>query len=431
MKIYISSTYTDLKEQRKAAAEAVRELGYIAVAMEDYASTEKKPVDKCCQDVLACDIFVGIYAYRYGFIPANEEKSITHLEYEHAGKAGIPRLLFLVGDEMPWPRKYVDKKQQNIDKFRETLLNNHVVTVLSDMTELKFKITTAINDTLQKMRSDKQQISSPRIKIPLILPYLNDRSDQRYELEEVLEECRDNLYRQPLVCFVHGDEQECHDRFVEKMQSYLLPELLDPAGNTGSVGLARIDWPDACWKTERRFRCFERDLARKLTNKCDTEVNFIVKSLNARKSPLLIYCSLQVAGWQKNEGELINRWLRYWDDLPDLAIDKKLVVALCIKYKNTADMSPAMKRKYDDLNDRARQFITDLKFENFDSMNGLVFSELLSVNHTDIDDWIRNYADLYCDPEDLENKVDELYKKFDSKPIPMRTLATELKKLMQ
>ncbi|MFQ5627905.1 MAG: DUF4062 domain-containing protein, partial [bacterium] len=76
-KIYISSTYKDLIDQRAAAAKAVRELGHIAVAMEDYTSTEKKPVDKCCTDVRNSNIYIGIIAYRYGYIPIDCDKSIT------------------------------------------------------------------------------------------------------------------------------------------------------------------------------------------------------------------------------------------------------------------------------------------------------------------------------------------------------------------
>ena len=36
-KIYISYTYEDLKEERKAAAQAIRRLGHQEIGMEDYS----------------------------------------------------------------------------------------------------------------------------------------------------------------------------------------------------------------------------------------------------------------------------------------------------------------------------------------------------------------------------------------------------------
>jgi hypothetical protein len=62
-RIYISSTYEDLKKEREAAAQAVRRLGHQSVYMEDYVASPQFPVDKCLQDVKSCDVYVGIFAW--------------------------------------------------------------------------------------------------------------------------------------------------------------------------------------------------------------------------------------------------------------------------------------------------------------------------------------------------------------------------------
>ena len=89
-KIYISSTYVDLKKEREAAAKAVQRLEDQAIAMENYVAADQRPLDKCLQDVKSCDVYVGIFAWRYGVIQNGYDKSITHLEYETAKHAGIP-----------------------------------------------------------------------------------------------------------------------------------------------------------------------------------------------------------------------------------------------------------------------------------------------------------------------------------------------------
>jgi len=73
-RIYISSTYADLKDMREVVYHALRKMRHDVIAMEDYIATDKKPLDKCLADVAQCDIYIGIYAWRYGNIPPDQEK---------------------------------------------------------------------------------------------------------------------------------------------------------------------------------------------------------------------------------------------------------------------------------------------------------------------------------------------------------------------
>jgi len=51
LKIYISSTFSDLELQREAMSKALRKLRHYVIAMEDYVATDKHPLDKCLADV--------------------------------------------------------------------------------------------------------------------------------------------------------------------------------------------------------------------------------------------------------------------------------------------------------------------------------------------------------------------------------------------
>jgi formylglycine-generating enzyme required for sulfatase activity len=148
LKIYISSTYEDLKEERKAAAQAVRSMGHIAIGMEDYVASDSRPVDKCLDDVRSCDVYMGIFAWRYGFIPNGYDKSITHLEYEAAGNAGIPRLIFLLKSSAPWPRDKMEKGKgaEKIEKLRNELRENHTVNFFANADQLGGKIAIGLKD---------------------------------------------------------------------------------------------------------------------------------------------------------------------------------------------------------------------------------------------------------------------------------------------
>ena len=109
--IYLSSTYDDLKPYRQAVFDALRKAGYQVIAMEDYVATDKRPVEKCLEDVARSDIYVGIFAFRYGYIPPPkhnnpESLSITELELRHAQDQRKPCLIFVVSEDVPWPNKF-------------------------------------------------------------------------------------------------------------------------------------------------------------------------------------------------------------------------------------------------------------------------------------------------------------------------------------
>lgn len=126
--IYISSTYEDLKDYRTAVCAALRSVRhYRIIAMEDYVATDQRPVDKCLDDVAKSDIYVGIFGFRYGYIPPvahnnPEGLSITELEYQHAKKLSIPDLVFVSDLNADIPREFDDSRTGEGDNG--TRINN-------------------------------------------------------------------------------------------------------------------------------------------------------------------------------------------------------------------------------------------------------------------------------------------------------------------
>ncbi|MBL8529015.1 MAG: DUF4062 domain-containing protein [Burkholderiales bacterium] len=109
--IYISSTYEDLKDQREAVYKALRRLNHDARAMEDYVATDARPLDKCLKDVVAADLYLGIFAWRYGVVPTKDNPqghSITEREYRHAVECSKPCLIFLLHEDADWKPKFLD-----------------------------------------------------------------------------------------------------------------------------------------------------------------------------------------------------------------------------------------------------------------------------------------------------------------------------------
>jgi hypothetical protein len=106
--IYVSSTFADLRDHRKALSLAIRRLGHVDVAMEYYIAEDARPLDRCVRDAGSCDLYLGVFARRYGFCPPGEQRSITELEFRAARAAGIDCLCFLLAEDAPWPDESVE-----------------------------------------------------------------------------------------------------------------------------------------------------------------------------------------------------------------------------------------------------------------------------------------------------------------------------------
>lgn len=127
-KVYVSSTYQDLQEHRDKVRAVLRRMGHEDVAMEYYVAGDQRPVDKCLADVAACDVYVGIFAWRYGWVPTrdNPDKlAITEMEYRRAFETHKPCLIFLLSEDAPWPPKFIDRDRTQIERLRNGLSEEH------------------------------------------------------------------------------------------------------------------------------------------------------------------------------------------------------------------------------------------------------------------------------------------------------------------
>jgi hypothetical protein len=129
--VYISSTREDLEEHRQEVAETLRASGFQVEGMEKYPARDDTPRTASQSDAAKCDIYLGIFAWRYGYVPEEnnpEAKSITELEYSAAGRAEKPRLIFLLADDAPWPSSRRDAETEKDEGKRIRDLRNRLRT---------------------------------------------------------------------------------------------------------------------------------------------------------------------------------------------------------------------------------------------------------------------------------------------------------------
>lgn len=121
--VFVSSTYTDLKEERNEVVKALLELDCIPCGMEYFPAASEDQWTYIKGLIQDCDYYVVIVAGRYGSI-SDEGISYTQMEYEYAAQLGIPCIAFLHKEPDSLPAKKTEKmqaSQKKLQKFRKKL----------------------------------------------------------------------------------------------------------------------------------------------------------------------------------------------------------------------------------------------------------------------------------------------------------------------
>ncbi|MDJ0768368.1 MAG: DUF4062 domain-containing protein [Ilumatobacter sp.] len=173
--IYISSTFSDLADYRRATHDVLRKMGHDVRAMEDYIAQDERPVDYCVRDVKTCDLYVGIFAWRYGYVPRQdnpEQKSVTQMEFEAAREHGIPCLVFMLADDSPWPPSQMDAKTgdgeagKKIDAFRGRLGEDYMASFFANPEQLASQVGVAVATHSQQRLAVQRATVDPEVALP-------------------------------------------------------------------------------------------------------------------------------------------------------------------------------------------------------------------------------------------------------------------------
>ena len=153
LQVFVSSTFTDLKEERQAAVEAILAAGHIPAGMELFSAGDESQMEVIKQWIDESDIYVLILAGRYGSIETNSGKSYTHLEYEYA--IGLSKPVFACVASDACVAKRVKKhgitfteqnSPQKLKEFRDSVLTR-VSKFWDDSKDIKIYV----GDTVSKL----------------------------------------------------------------------------------------------------------------------------------------------------------------------------------------------------------------------------------------------------------------------------------------
>ena len=182
MKVFLSSTYIDLIEHRKEAAEALARLGYHIIGMETFNARTEDPTKASLKEVEDCKLVVGIYAHRYGSLIGSSKISVTEQEFDHAVAKGKEIFAFFVDEDFSWPPKFVDKDAEQIKRlsaFKKKIVDQVTPDYFTDKTDLAYKIVSAVKSHFARTETPSvSELHKPTGSTLPTLPYFFGRTKE-------------------------------------------------------------------------------------------------------------------------------------------------------------------------------------------------------------------------------------------------------------
>lgn len=175
--IFISSTYEDLKEERKEVQDAILFMQQFPIGMEMFSAADEDQWKIIRETIDSSDYYVLIIGHRYGSVIEKGEYagiSYTQKEYYYALEKKIPILAFLIDSSVAITPEKIERdgnKRKKLEKFIKEVKKGRHVQWWTSKEDLVQKVSIALFKSFEKgersgwVREDKLKIKEGKLKI--------------------------------------------------------------------------------------------------------------------------------------------------------------------------------------------------------------------------------------------------------------------------
>ncbi len=218
VRVFVSSPFHELKEERKAIQRALNRMSLNAVAMEHFGSFPDAPIDRCINLVKTTDFFVMLLGSNLGTMVRGSSRTYTEEEYCAALENSIPVLAyFKTGGPFP-----------EVDAFREAIAERHGYSFFTSPDDLSWKVISDLARELMFSASNRDsEDNDPDVFMfkrfkqekEVLIKRLNDRaamvriyfqSDNRQNTAEILKVFR-KLHEAHIELIINGNFSQAHE----------------------------------------------------------------------------------------------------------------------------------------------------------------------------------------------------------------------------
>jgi hypothetical protein len=138
--IFVSSTYSDLIDERREVIESIIDLGHIPAGMEGFPAIDIEQFRYITKVIDQCDYYVVILAARYGSL-ADDGISFTEKEYRYAVETGKVVIAFVMepvsASKLPVEKVDTDPIAiARLENFKSDVMKGRLVRLWSDQNSL-------------------------------------------------------------------------------------------------------------------------------------------------------------------------------------------------------------------------------------------------------------------------------------------------------
>jgi hypothetical protein len=193
IRIFVSSTWEDLQPEREAVEQALHRMRDTAFSgMEYFGSRPETPREVSLAEVDLSDVYVGIFACRYGF-------GITEAEYHQARKRDIPCLIYLKDESVPVPPAHIEREPAKIAKLEALkceLKAHHTVSTFKGPDHLATQVVTDLHNLLGSaptVRREEPPQRGPKYQITITDDDVDQLRVKADRLEKLVVELLQNV----------------------------------------------------------------------------------------------------------------------------------------------------------------------------------------------------------------------------------------------
>lgn len=243
-------------------------------------------------------------------------------------------------------------------------------------------------------------------------PYLCDRSDQEDVLKDALVQHQQSKNTRPIVCFVHGEEREAHDKFLERVNGNLLPILLGTGvkGELHDIEVPRRDFNRKYW--QRIGDVFGAIARQEIWNR-----------MIRHDKPLLFRLSLDTGEFGDYCEELIESLMEFCGEWEDLPAGRTVIHCVCLKYtsKESTGWLDFKKKKRLQVDDRLRNKLAAIESSEHAKLTNIVLPELEAIRRHWAEVWSKRHFPTLTD--DVAALFEQKHLCNRDGHIPMKTFA--------
>jgi hypothetical protein len=431
-RVFISYTAEDLKDFADRVIRVVQLLQWIPIDHRDWAPNGVRTVPLCRQQVQDSDIVVLLVAQRYGWIPPREQggdgkTSITQMEYQWAREFGKPVVPYLLADKATkWPRARVEwrsnpKVKQPLEAFRAELREYAAAFFTEDPDSVTEKLQLGLQAAEALIATGSPEgASDDTVRRPTAagsrrpddLPYLCNRSPQSKLFRRTLSAHLASDRPRPLLFVVHGNADEAHHAFMQRVSERLTPAVLKEVGGVTqfrTLELEKLE-PSEQASFGSELRALIGDKLMESQRATDSELVSHLRESGLRG--IVPVLQLRASEARKPDAVLLGVH-DFWRNFPDLAPKQFVACLLSVTYEvDSGKGFGALRTLFGpDANARMREAIRSLEEEGRgDLRTGVyVLPELKGVTLGDVETWLGQVREWLPRKHIPEKKKSEMF----------------------